>query len=116
MVCDATCRSDGTSGPDLSAPSMLDEKSFAGLVSGTWAGTGISDLRASVTSQQKQIDSLVDRVAVLLSSMHSEATGRTSCFFFYFIVVRGKVSVAATYFDPTDLPISATRFNGQPSL
>ncbi|CAE7652660.1 unnamed protein product [Symbiodinium sp. CCMP2456] len=59
-------------GPDLSSSLLDAEKSFAGLVSGTWAGTGICDLRASVTAQQKQIDSLVDRVAMLLSSMHSE--------------------------------------------
>eukprot|EP00438_Fugacium_kawagutii_P018677 Skav217882 [mRNA] locus=scaffold67:54424:60758:+ [translate_table: standard] len=39
---------------------------------GTWVGTGICDLRASVVSQQKQLDSLIDRVALLLSSMHSE--------------------------------------------
>jgi len=60
------------SSPDLSSSLLDAEKSFAGLVSGTWAGTGICDLRASVTAQQKQIDSLVDRVAMLLSSMHSE--------------------------------------------
>lgn len=30
------------------------------------------DLRASVASQQKQLESLIDRVALLLSSMHSE--------------------------------------------
>jgi len=39
---------------------------------GTWVGTGICDLRASVASQQKQLESLIDRVALLLSSMHSE--------------------------------------------
>lgn len=31
------------------------------------------DLRASLVAQQKQLDTLVDRVAVLLSSMHAEA-------------------------------------------
>ena len=60
-------------GPDLSSSLLDADMSIAGLASGTWAGTGICDLRASVAAQQKQIDSLVDRVAMLLSSMHSEA-------------------------------------------
>lgn len=46
---------------------------------GTWVGTGICDLRASVASQQKQLDSLIDKVAVLLSSMHSEVLQDLRC-------------------------------------
>lgn len=46
---------------------------------GTWVGTGICDLRASVASQQKQLDSLIDKVALLLSSMHSEVLQDLRC-------------------------------------
>ena len=52
---ECTAKTDGKpQGPDLSSSLLDAEKSFAGLVSGTWAGTGICDLRASVTAQQKQ--------------------------------------------------------------
>lgn len=39
------------------------------------------DLRASVASQQKQLESLIDRVALLLSSMHSEVDLKYHHFF-----------------------------------
>lgn len=35
-------------------------------------GTSFSDLRATVASQQRQMDSLIDKVASLLSAMHTE--------------------------------------------
>mmetsp|Transcript_66754 Transcript_66754/g.159659 ORF Transcript_66754/g.159659 Transcript_66754/m.159659 type:complete len:664 (+) Transcript_66754:59-2050(+) len=35
-------------------------------------GSGISDLRACVVAQQRQLDGLVDKVSVLLSGMHAE--------------------------------------------
>eukprot|EP00930_Biecheleria_cincta_P046104 TRINITY_DN31799_c0_g1_i1.p1 TRINITY_DN31799_c0_g1~~TRINITY_DN31799_c0_g1_i1.p1 ORF type:complete len:940 (+),score=221.31 TRINITY_DN31799_c0_g1_i1:44-2863(+) len=67
---------------DVSRGSMLDKSSNSlasfmlasttAASSGTFAASGITDLRASITAQQKQIDGLVDRVAALLSAMHAE--------------------------------------------
>lgn len=47
--------------------------SLASLSTGaSFHGSGISDLRAAIVSQQKQLDTLVDKVAALLAAMHAE--------------------------------------------
>ncbi|CAK9064692.1 unnamed protein product [Durusdinium trenchii] len=64
----------GSSGEAVTLAPVLPKPGPALPVAGagTWVGTGICDLRASLVAQQKQLDTLVDRVAVLLSSMHAE--------------------------------------------
>jgi len=54
----------GTRAVDLSLASLSTSASFY--------GSGISDLRAAVVAQQKQVDGLVDKVAVLFSAMRTE--------------------------------------------
>ncbi|CAJ1396061.1 unnamed protein product [Effrenium voratum] len=63
-------RSTGMRANGEDRPQQLQQLALGGA--GTWLGTGICDLRATVQAQQQQMDSLVDKVAVLLSSMHSE--------------------------------------------
>mmetsp|Transcript_42885 Transcript_42885/g.98380 ORF Transcript_42885/g.98380 Transcript_42885/m.98380 type:complete len:901 (+) Transcript_42885:77-2779(+) len=57
---------------ELSALAKLPLQLSPSLPTATFYGSGISDLRACMTAQQRQLDGMVDKVSILMADMHKD--------------------------------------------